>query len=90
MSNSNIIKIIKNVPITALFAHEFKIVWINLNLKNCAHDSLSYISGMSTKISFLKLQQNAMDHPAVGRVQPTGSLRPSVCIHVRAVCVIIC
>lgn len=24
--NSNIIKIIKNVPITALFAHEFKIV----------------------------------------------------------------
>lgn len=39
---------------------------------------------------FLKLQQNAMDLPAIGRVQPTGSLRPSVCIHVSAVCVIIC
>lgn len=86
MSDSSLIKIVRNVPSIALFTHMFKIIWVNLNLKNCAWHFVSYTSRKSIKC-LLKKKHNRMPwiHPTVGKVYPTRHLRPSVHIHLIAV-----
>lgn len=70
----------KMVPGSALFTSVFKSVWINLNMKNCRHHSVSYTSGMSPKICF---------SPTVEKVGSARQLGPSIQMHLIAVDIII-
>lgn len=78
MSDSSIIT--KTVPGSALFTSVFRNVWINLNMKNCGHRSVSYTSGMSPKICF---------YPTVEKVCSARQLGPSIQMHLIAVDIII-